>query len=237
MGFFFLEERERVFSFSPSTVEIRFNSQRSTPINGIDSNADRPSPRGDLFSDPDQSLNRASCLPNCFPRLSPDVLTQLGHPYSTQEIYQALKVMGSLKAPGPDGFQLLFFQKFWTLLGSTVCDMVLDSLAGRGLPDNLNHTHITLIPKTDHPEMVFQFRPIGLCNVSYKLITKVIAQRLNGVLPDLISPSQSSFIPGRQISDNVVIMHEVLHSICTLIHRWSVEQIGDKIVKITQARA
>ena len=90
--------------------------------------------------------------------------------------------------------------------------MVLPVLSGHPLPSALNDTFITLIPKVPNPETVTQFRPIGLCNVTYKLITKCLVNRLKKVLPDLISPIQSSFVPGRQITDNVIVMQEVLHS-------------------------
>ena len=80
------------------------------------------------------------------------------------------------------------------------------------MPPGLNDTYITLIPKVPHPERVSQFRPIGLCSVVYKMISKCIVQKLKRVLPRLVSPIQSSFIPGRQITDNVIVMQEVLHS-------------------------
>jgi len=93
-----------------------------------------------------------------------------------------------------------------------VCNVVLQVLRGNPLPRGLNDTFITLIPKVPNPQWVSQFRPIGLCNVAYKLITKCIVNRLKRVLPELISPIQSSFVPGRQITDNVIVMQEILHS-------------------------
>lgn len=133
-------------------------------------------------------------------------------PYKTMEIDQVIKNMKAHKAPGPDGFQALFYKKNWALVSKNVYTLVLDVLEGRGIPENLNDTHITLVPKVEHPEAASQFRPIGLCNVIYKIITKVIVNRLKPVLPFLISNTQSSFVPGRQITDNIVIMQEVLHT-------------------------
>ena len=79
-------------------------------------------------------------------------------------------------------------------------------------PDGLNDTFLILLAKVAHPHKVNQFRSISLCNVAYKLVMKVLVHRIQKVLPDLISPSQSSFVPGRQISDNIVIMQKALHS-------------------------
>ena len=76
-----------------------------------------------------------------------------------------------------------------------------------------NKTLIVLISKTPSPTKLNNYRPISLCNVSYKLVTKVIVNRLKDILSSLISPTQSSFVPKRQITDNVVIVKEILHSI------------------------
>ena len=97
-------------------------------------------------------------------------------------------------------------------MGQNVCDLVLRILNGEPIPEGLNDTYLALIPKVENPQHVTQFRPIGLCNVAYKLITKVLVQRLKKVLPGLISPFQSSFVPGRQITDNIIIMQESLHT-------------------------
>lgn len=67
------------------------------------------------------------------------------------------------------------------------------------------------MPKVDSPQRVTQFCQIGLCNVTYNLVSKSIVNRLKVVLPDIISPAQSSIVSGRQISNNVILMHEVIH--------------------------
>lgn len=149
---------------------------------------------------------------NLFPQFQEYEWNKLTRTFTCSEIHDVVKCMGSLKAPGPDGFQALFYQKNWNLVASSVFKLVLDVLAGKGIPPSLNNTFIALIPKVNVPESPKQFRPIGLCNVTYKIITKVIVNRLKVVLPKLISPTQASYVPGRQITDNIVIFQEVLHS-------------------------
>jgi len=93
-----------------------------------------------------------------------------------------------------------------------LCNTILRVLQGSMLPEGLNDTYITLIPKVSNPKRVAQLRPIGPCNVVYKVITKCMVNRLKRVLSKLISPMQSSFIPGRQIMDNIIVMQEILHA-------------------------
>lgn len=81
------------------------------------------------------------------------------------------------------------------------------------LDPKLNETHITLIPKVAHPESITQYRPISLCNCSYTIIAKVMANRLKPLLSNLISQEQSAFVSGRQIQDNIFIVQEVLHQL------------------------
>ena len=120
--------------------------------------------------------------------------------------------MGPTKAPGPDGMNALFYQKFWHIVGNDVTTAVLDYLNNGNMMPDINYTHIVLIPKIKSPEKMTNFRPINLCNVIYKIISKVIANRLKLILPQLISPTQSAFIPSRLITDNVLVAYETLHS-------------------------
>nr|XP_027060887.1 uncharacterized protein LOC113687483 [Coffea arabica] len=115
------------------------------------------------------------------------------------------------KAPGTDGMSPLFFQHYWDIIKIDVVAAIKSFFHTGHLLKAVNDTIISLIPKVDSPESVVHFRPISLCNVLYKIISKIIANRLKGVLHHCISPSQSAFIPGRQILDNVVVAHEILH--------------------------
>jgi hypothetical protein len=100
-------------------------------------------------------------------------------------------------------------------MGGKVCRVILDILNSGVLPCDLNKTYIALIPKMKAPTSVSDFRPISLCNVLYKLISKVLANRLKIFLPTIIVPTQSAFILGRLITDNILIAYETLHTMHT----------------------
>lgn len=123
--------------------------------------------------------------------------------------------MSPLKAPGPDGFQPIFFQHFWNIVGANVIKVALNCLNEGILPKEVNKTLIVLIPKVSTLEHLSQFQPISLCNVIYKAITKSIVNRLKPFLSQMVAPTKSSFLPGRNMADNVIVYQEVLHSFKT----------------------
>jgi hypothetical protein len=94
--------------------------------------------------------------------------------------------MAPMKAPGPDGYLVCFYQHNWATVHTEVCSAIFHFFRTGMLDSNLNKTHIALIPKSQQPECVSEFRPISLCNVLYKLTSKVLANRLKLVLPDYI---------------------------------------------------
>jgi hypothetical protein len=99
------------------------------------------------------------------------------------------------------------------MIGTEVWEILEDSRATGQVLQALNATFITLIPKYGQAHQSTLYRPIALCNVIYKILTKVIARRLKPILPTIISPEQSGYVEGRQIMDSVTLAHEVIHSL------------------------
>ncbi|KAK4274243.1 hypothetical protein QN277_017497 [Acacia crassicarpa] len=145
------------------------------------------------------------------PAISSEMNNMLLAPVTAEEIKAAAFSLGSNKAPGPDGYSGKFYHSSWSEIGESVCGMVKEFFAGHILINDLNETNITLIPKMHKPEHVSHFRPIGLCNFSYKIISKILANRMRPLLDSCISQNQSAFVPGRCIHDNIIIANEVYH--------------------------
>ena len=114
-------------------------------------------------------------------------------PYTNDEVRKALFDIGDLKAPGPDGLHAIFYKRFWSILGDDLIEEVLKAVNTCSIPEGWNDTAIVIIPKVNASEKVTQFRPISLCNVVYKVISKMIASHLKIILTDIISPTQSTF--------------------------------------------
>jgi len=138
---------------------------------------------------------------------------KLLQPTSLREIEEAMGQLKDGKAPGPDGFTANFYHEFWELIKEEVWELVEESRSMHWILPALNTTFITLVPKREDPSKPEYFRPIALCNVIYKLITKVIANRLKPLLPLLISPEQTGYVEGRQIMDGSILSNEVIHSL------------------------
>lgn len=147
-----------------------------------------------------------------FVRLTDQELTALNITFLAGEVEKAIKSMGKYKAPGPDGFQPIFYHHCWEVVGSSVVRFVLDFFETGELPKDTNDALVVLIAKVVKPEKITQFRPISLCNVLFKTITKAMVGRLKPVMSRLIGPAQASFIPGRLSTDNIVVVQEAVHS-------------------------
>ena len=132
--------------------------------------------------------------------------------FTKEEIVSANKQMHPTKAPGPDGMPALFYKIFWHIIEHDVTKLCLSMLKGQSQFHEINQTHIILIPKVKNPKHISQFRPINLCNVVYKIIAKVLANRLKVVLPECISNTQSAFFPDKLITDNALVAFELFHT-------------------------
>jgi hypothetical protein len=136
-------------------------------------------------------------------------------PITQSEVDSAVKDMPPGKAPSPDGFTMDFFHYCWDMIKEDVWLAVEESRASSQVLSSLNVTFINLIPKEERATHLKQFKPISLSNVIYKIITKVIANRLKPLLPTIISNEQSGYVEGRQIMDSVILANEVIHSLKT----------------------
>ncbi|GJW84185.1 hypothetical protein Tco_0157330 [Tanacetum coccineum] len=131
---------------------------------------------------------------------------------SDGEIKDALFSMGNDKSPGPDGYTAAFFKESWTIIAADFKQAIREFFVNGTLLKELNHTIIALIPKVDSPSRVTDFRPISCCNVLFKCISKIIANRIKESLKVLVNPNQSAFIPGRSIADNILLTQELMHN-------------------------
>eukprot|EP01018_Ginkgo_biloba_P009696 Gb_25173 [translate_table: standard] len=118
------------------------------------------------------------------------------------------------KSRGPDGLQVNFFRASWEIIKEDLLKCCEESRKSSKILGRMNTTLIALIPKEKNPSTSDRFRPISLCNVYYKIITKLMENRLKGILPKLISEEQGGFVQGKQIADNVILVQEALHSAC-----------------------
>ena len=142
-----------------------------------------------------------------------NAISALDRAITENEVLKVPKAFSPDKCPGPDGWPSEFFIHFFHLMGAELTQ-IIEHIRLRGvMPANLNSTFIALIPKMDEPQTFVDFRPIALCNILYKITSKIIAEHLKVFLSDCISKEQFGFLKGRSIHDAVAISQEVLHSI------------------------
>ncbi|XP_031120628.1 uncharacterized protein LOC116023758 [Ipomoea triloba] len=128
------------------------------------------------------------------------------------EVRKAVFGMKKYGSPGPDGIPAIFYQHFWSEVGHSLTNMVNQALVSGMVNNSLLTAFITLIPKKEVLETAADFRPITLLNVAFKVISKVLVNRLRPIMQNLIGPHQNSFLPGRSTMDNVILTQEVVHT-------------------------
>ena len=131
--------------------------------------------------------------------------------FTKNEVWEAISQMEHNKAPGPDGFLAEFYQIFWSIIKTDLMQLFAQLHSGDLPLFWLNYGVITLLPKKEDASRIEQYRPIYLLNVSFKIFTKVGTNRVSLVAQKVIRPTQSAFIPGRNILEGVVVLHETIH--------------------------
>ncbi|PKU65724.1 Putative ribonuclease H protein [Dendrobium catenatum] len=129
---------------------------------------------------------------------------------SDVEIKEAIFLGSSNSSLGPDGFNFEFFKSTWLITGPLVCKAVRSFFSKGYLPKKAKATAIALIPKSSHASNISDFRPIALCNVFYKIISKILASRMKEIMPFIIGDNQAGFIKNRISMDNILLASEIL---------------------------
>lgn len=130
--------------------------------------------------------------------------------FSPEDIKAVVFSLPRNKTAGPDGYSAEFFKSCWHVVGPEVVDAVTEFFRTGQLLKQWNATTIILIPKIPNASSTSDFRPISLCNTVYKVISKLLAGRLQALLPSIISTSQSAFLPGRLLAENVLLASELV---------------------------
>jgi hypothetical protein len=145
-----------------------------------------------------------------FQSLTTEDNTQLLAPFSCDEVREAIDSSDGNRCPGPDGFNFNFFKACWEIIKGDVMNFFSEFFNTAILPKAITASFLTLIPKKDHPQVLSEYRPICLVSSLYKLLSKVLANRLKKVLGKIISNLQYAFLPNRQILDGVLVVNELL---------------------------
>lgn len=136
---------------------------------------------------------------------------EIDREFSSEEIWLALSESSPLKSPGPDGLNIAWIKKLWPFISAEVKEF-FDKFYSEGyIPQGANSSFIVLIPKKSDPQGIADYRPISLINSIFKLLLKVLANRIKYKLDSLISESQSAFVKGRNIGEGILSINELIH--------------------------
>ncbi|GKV25193.1 hypothetical protein SLEP1_g34663 [Rubroshorea leprosula] len=154
--------------------------------------------------------------------------------FSEKEIKEAIWECGSSKAPGPDGFNFSFIKEMWEDIKVEIINFVQEFYKTGRIASGSNASFIVMIPKVENPQRIEKYRPISLIGVMYKIIAKLLANRLWKVLPKVIGEQQMAFIRGRQLVGGVVIVNEVIEEVKikkkkSFLFKVDFEKVYDKV--------
>ncbi|WRX16205.1 Reverse transcriptase domain - like 10 [Theobroma cacao] len=150
---------------------------------------------------------------------------------SLQEVKKAVFSINKDSVAGPDGFTSFFYQHCWDIIKQDLLEAVLDFFKGTPMPRGTTSTTLVLLPKKPNACQWSDFRPISLCTVLNKIVTKLLANRLSKILPSIISENQSGFVNGRIISDNILLAQEMIGKINAK------SRGGNVVLKLDMAKA
>jgi hypothetical protein len=138
-------------------------------------------------------------------------LEELSQPFTKEEIDEVIRLMPIDKSPGPDGFNGLFLKTCWETIKEDVYQLCFDFFEGNLNLDSINMGYITLIPKIQSPREVGDYRPITLLNCVLKILTKLLANRLQKKVLQIVHKNQYGFLKGRNIQDCLAWAFEYIY--------------------------
>ncbi|KAJ1702528.1 hypothetical protein LUZ63_002307 [Rhynchospora breviuscula] len=149
---------------------------------------------------------------NCFPSVQPVMSDLLQAQPTDEEITRTLFCLHPNRAARPDGVNARALQSFWAMLGPTVLNQVNEIFSSARIPSDMAKSNLILVPKKEILITIMDYRPISVCNILYKLVSKLLERRMQSLIPLLVANNQTAFTLGRDIADNVMVFREVLHS-------------------------
>eukprot|EP00253_Pinus_taeda_P019808 PITA_19808 len=165
-----------------------------------------------LLMENQEETDYAALLQHLPKGISQEANDSLNREITEEEIRKAIWTLQPDNSPGPDGFPINFYRDHWHLIKKYLAKMPRGIQRKGKMGGFTNSTFLALIPKENRPTSFSRFRPISLCNSSYKIFTKIIASRLQPLLPSLISENQGGFLSNRKIHDSITLVQEAIHS-------------------------